>query len=356
MKDLIAIKAVYCYMFKETWECLESIQNKLSRDFFLRTTSSEKIDNIFKDLFRPKLVFPSKKDGGLVGNLNLDELFIPVSKRIVDKYKRIVLGLEKFENIYPSAGSSDAIFKTISYIKNEGYKTLNVFEKEYEGFGIIAKTIGLEVVEHKFNKSVVGKKWDGVFYISNPSARDGNVLDENLLNDLLDSGNQVMFDLAYAGTTSKRVYNVDHKNVIGVLLSLSKPYGVFETRVTGFCFLKDSFFKKAKIDSYLYGNRWFTDKVRTLQSLKLVQDLGPTKTGEFVLYKKYKQIQKEIVAYLQKEYNLPFKMSDSFLLAYINEKDLKNISEEQLNIIKDYKRGNNYRFCLTPYFEMWENK
>lgn len=355
MKELMALKAVYCYMFPETWECLEEVQKRMSREFFLRTTSSKEVTNLFSDLFNPALEFPSKKLGGLDGCLNLDELFIPISKRIVDSYKQTILGLENFENIYPGPGSSDLLFKSLAYLKSEGYKEINVFESEYEGISVFAKDLGFKIVEHDIKKINPDKKYDGVFYMSNPSSIDGNDLPDELINRLLDAGNLIIFDFAYVGTTNKRTYDINHKNVIGVFLSLSKPYGVFETRITGFAFLKQEYFLKEKANNFLYGNRWFTDKVRTLQTLKLVQELGPNKDGVFPLVKKYKGIQKEIVDSLVKEYGLPFKESDSFLLAYINEEDLIDVSEDKKEIIKDFKRGNNYRFCLTPYFEMRES-
>lgn len=354
MKELKAMKTVYCYMFPESYISLKSIEERINRNYFLRTTKAIYLSNLFKDLFKPSFEFPSISSGSLKDSVNLDELFIPVSKRIVYKYKKIIIGLENFENIYPSAGSSDAIFKTLAYLKTNGCEMINVFKTEYEGFGISARALGLEVVEHDikiFNPNI---KTKGVWYISNPSAMDGNILDKKLLKTMLDSGNKIIFDFAYVGTTEKTLFDVSHKNVMGVLFSLSKPYGVFEERITGFAFLRDEYFKKENIDQFLYGNRWFTDKVRTLQSLKLVEDLGPRSNGNFPMFKKYKKIQKEIISYLNNEYNIPFKESDSFLLAYIKKEDLIGISEEKLNIIKDFKRGDNYRFCLTPYFEMWK--
>lgn len=354
MKKLMALKAVYCYMFPETWECLEEVQKRMTRDFFLRTTKAKTITNTFSDLFDPSLEFPSKELGNVGECLNLDELFIPVSKRIIDRYKKTILGLETFENIYPGPGSSDLLFKSLAYLKTEGYKKINVFESEYEGISVFAKALGFKVVEHNLKKINIDKKYDGIFYMSNPSSINGNDLPDELINKLLESGNLIMFDFAYVGTTSKKSFDISHKNVIGVFLSLSKPYGVFETRITGFAFLKQEYFMKEKANNFLYGNRWFTDKVRTLQTLKLVEELGPKKDGVFPLFEKYKKIQKEIVDHLIKEYNLPFKESDSFLLAYINEEDLIGISEEKKELIKDFKRGNNYRFCLTPYFEIWE--
>lgn len=354
MKELMALKAVYCYMFPETWECLEEVQKRITRDFFLRTTPSKEMTNIFSDLFNPILEFPSKKLGNLDNCLNLDELFIPISKRIVSSYKKTILGLENFENIYPGPGSSDLIFKALAYLKSQGYKKINVFESEYEGISVYGKNLGFKIIEHNLETINSNKKYEGIFYMSNPSSISGNNLPDELINNLLEAGNLIMFDFAYVGTTSKKSYDVNHKNVIGVFLSLSKPYGVFEERVTGFAFLKEKYFSKKETDNFLYGNRWFTDKVRTLQALKLVEELGPRKNGVFPLFAKYKKIQKEIVDFLIKEYNLPFKESDSFLLAYINEEDLKDISEEKKELIKDFKRGNNYRFCLTPYFEIWE--
>jgi hypothetical protein len=81
---------------------------------------------------------------------------------------------------------------------------------------------------------------------------------------------------------------------------------------------------------------------------RILDTIDPTK-----LYKKYRVIQKEIVKDLQDEYDLPFQCSEALLLAHIKGKDvtLKTFAEKK--IIEPFRRGDGYRFCLTPYFKEW---
>lgn len=350
------LKAVYCYMFPETWKSLEEVQDKVSRDFFLRTTKADDITRLFEPLFSPVFGFPSHSSGFLSDCLNLDELFIPVAERFVNKYKSAIQGLNSFENVFPSPGSSDVIFKTLAFLKSQGVKDLNVLRGEYEGFSISANALGMNVVEHDLNYFNEKKVKPGVWYISNPSAINGNILNEDFIKNILDNNHKVVFDFAYVGSTKPYVFDVCHENVVGVLISPSKPFGVFEERVTGFAFLRDEYFPKEKVNHFLYGNRWFTDKVRTLQALKLVNDFGPNESGVFPLQEKYVVVQNNIVNYLRDNFDLPFIASDSFLLSYIksDDLDLEILGKEKLDLISQYKRNSDFRFCLTPYFENFE--
>ena len=53
---------------------------------------------------------------------------------------------------------------------------------------------------------------------------------------------------------------------------------------------------------------------------------------------------------------LPFKCSDSVLLAHIKDSDLAkvSVSPKQKRIIQPFRRNDGYRFCLKPYFEEHE--
>lgn len=356
MSQLSAMKTVYCYMFPDTWKVMEKVQQAVDRTMFLRTTPAQDITDMFKDVFNPHFEFPTNQDGPLKGCVNLDELFIPVSKQVIDRYSVILPGITKFENVYPCPGSSDAIVKTLTILKVQGIDTINVLSGEYEGYGITARALGMKVKEHDPETLDSRSIQSGVWYISNPSAIDGNILPEGLISGLLDADHKLVLDFAYAGSTRPYHFNADHENIAAVLLSPSKPYGVFEERVTGFALLREKYFQRDQANNFLYGNRWFTDKVRTLQALKLVQDLGPRDDGSTLLYNKYRPVQEEIVRDLIEQHGLPIRVSDAFLLAHLKAEDTANLKEETLKMIAPYQRGKGYRFCLTPYFEMKEKQ
>lgn len=56
----------------------------------------------------------------------------------------------------------------------------------------------------------------------------------------------------------------------------------------------------------------------------------------------------------KQEFGLGLKPSDAFLLAYLPEAGAQKLSLEQLKLIEKFKRNDNYRFCLTAYFQEME--
>jgi hypothetical protein len=69
---------------------------------------------------------------------------------------------------------------------------------------------------------------------------------------------------------------------------------------------------------------------------------------------RYKQIQAEIVAELNRETGLGLSTSDAFLLAHLEKEKGDELDRDQRAAIGRFQRGFYYRFCLTPYFEAKE--
>ena len=59
-------------------------------------------------------------------------------------------------------------------------------------------------------------------------------------------------------------------------------------------------------------------------------------------------------AKLNAELGLGLVASDALLLARLPLKDAEKLSDEKQQMIAPFKRGDGYRFCLTPYFEDME--
>jgi hypothetical protein len=65
----------------------------------------------------------------------------------------------------------------------------------------------------------------------------------------------------------------------------------------------------------------------------------------------YKSIQKTIVDEINIKYGLNMIASDALLLANIACSQTEFLSSDQKQMIAPFLRGENYRFCLTPFFE-----
>src|SRR3989344_2861232 len=333
MTKINLMKAVYSYFFPEV-RPLVHFGEKLPEELFLTSTSIEEADEILSRLFKNEFKAPS-----IDGKIDLDMIHVPVIENIVKSYSSIVPNLKDFKFSYPMAGSSQGIFHLLSLLKSNGIDTIYTLEGEYEGYKEYGKTINMQNIEINSNTKNIKP---GVWFISNPSARAGNIISNNFINNLCDNGHKVILDLAYLGLTKDYKFDLSHENIIATTISFSKPYGVFRFRIGGFTF------SRTPIDS-LYANKWFKDVPRLLTSLKIVEEI-PLGT----LYTKYRPIQEEIISRINRELSLEMKASDVILLGNISSENAKKMEDKTLEEISLFKRGNVYRFCLTPYFEQME--
>ena len=329
------MKAVYSYFFPEVRPLVHAADS-LSDDFFAVSTSVKKAEEMLGALsFKKPLKLPFTPDG----NLDLDMIHEPVIERVIDAYAHTIPALKDFPNRYPMAGSSQGIFHLLALVKAQGIGFIYVLNGEYEGYRAYGETMGIETREIDPEKTDVKKLEPGFWFISNPSARNGNIIENEFINELCELGHKVILDLAYVGITRPYVFDVSHKNIIAIVMSMSKPYGVFRFRIGGFAF------SRAPVPS-LYANKWFKDVPRLLSALKIVEELPPG-----ALYDKYRPIQESIIQRIREEFDIPIQISDVLLLGYLKKEDAEKLSREKQELIQNFLRSTWYRFCLTPYFE-----
>lgn len=330
------MKTVYCYLFPEVWEIMKAVERAAPLDMYRLSGREEMVKPHLSKVFEK---FPLntifKNDATLI---DLDN-HRKIMSRITDKYSEIIHPLGDFEYMAPGAGSSPLIFHLLTYLKGKGHNAIHVLDGEYEGYGAYASHLGMEV--HKYRYLSDFELGDAVWFISNPSTRDGNIVDSMDIKSLCDKGAKVVLDLSYAGSTRPYVYNVEHENIIAVLLSQSKPFGVFRFRMGGFLYTRE------EIPS-LYANKWFKDPLRMLQSLKLLEDLG-----FHTLYRKYCRVQEKIIEVTNSAYGLHITPSDALLLGYMTPLTAdETLSPKDRELVKPYRRGPGwYRFCITPFLE-----
>lgn len=331
-----AMKAVYTYFFQESRKIMQQTAG-LDSNLFLTSTPVKDAQKIIDGLgFRKRIIVPCTTSG----DVDLDMLHEPVIERIVEIYEKVIPGLFGFQYRYFTPGSSQGIFHLLAESKARGTNKIHTFSGEYEGYREYGKTLGIETQEHDLNADL-SELEKSVWFVSNPSAIDGNILRKGTIEALCNSGAEVNLDLAYAGSTQEQVFDVRNPNIKNVFLSFSKPYGVFRFRI-GFAFSREPIVS-------LYANKWFKDIERVLASLKLAEEIGPNG-----LHTKYKPVQERIVQKLNRDFSLGITSSDVLLLGYLKDKDAQDLNAEQREMISSFRRADGYRFCLTPYFEQFE--
>ena len=321
MKKLEALTTIYSYMYPE-------------------------VRNVILETFAPE--FLSKL---LQSPNEMDVMHVPIIQKYVDSHAETVSGLANFPYRYPTAGSEEGIREVITHLLNQGVEEIYVLKGEYEGYNFVSQTRGYKTVSGKNHVKTLEIDPDkvkfadlkpGWFFISNPSARDGNVIPEEFMNEIRKAGHLIFYDLAYADSTNPNdKFDLKHENDRFAVVSFSKPFGLFYFRV-GFAFSKE------EIPS-LYANKWF----KVVPSLLVANAvLDKIKPGE--LYKKYRPVQEAIVEGINRDFDLGIKPSDALLLAHLKDEDAKHLSAPQLDLISQFRRGNGYRFCLKPYYEKFE--
>jgi histidinol-phosphate/aromatic aminotransferase/cobyric acid decarboxylase-like protein len=311
MNDLIPTKTVYCYYFPEVRKVITKVTKNYPHEIFLKSI-----------------------------NPGLDDYHEAVIEMYCEHVRNQIIGLNTFEYRYTTAGASEGIFHILSKIASSDKKEpLYIFEGEYEGYSGYGTNLGLEfqIVDIKTNFSELEK---GIFFISNPSARNGNILPNELFERIGKAGHEIIADLTYVGLTEPHEFKVDYPFIKAVIVSLSKPFGLYYYRV-GFCFSREEI-------NTLYVNKWF----KNILSLKIAKEVL-TKFSASELHTFYKEQQVAIIERLSKSFGIKVYPSDSLLLAYAKESEVPESLKESLQI---YKRGGFYRFCLTPYFLEEERK
>lgn len=307
---LRAITTVYSYRFPETRRA---------------------INTVFKPGFPHHVFTGSACPAGA-----LDRFHEPVIQKVIEYHKEAVPALGNFNFRYPTSGSEEGIREILTVLQGKGVKKIYVLEGEYEGYREVGKTRRIEAAEVKPDQDPADLE-PGFWFISNPSARDGNFICYDFIRAICDAGHQVFYDLAYLGSTNFHVFDLSHPNIFAAVVSFSKPFGLFYDRI-GFTFSREP------IDA-LYGNKWFKSAIALMIARAIMENIPP---GQLV--KRYQPVQREIIAGINQELGLGMRPSAALLLGHLTAQDAEKLSSDQKQMITPFKRGPGYRFCLTPYF------
>lgn len=272
----------------------------------------------------------------------LDDFHQPVIDRLIAAYRSDVPHLAQFPYRYPTAGSEEGIREYLTLLHNKQVERIYVWDGDYEGYRAVAETrnIGTVAVAYDTDPATLAP---GYWLVSNPSARNGMIVPDEKVRAILEAGHKVFYDLSYVGATPPHVFDVSHPNVHAVALSFSKPYGLFYYRI-GFTFCREAI-------PALYANKWF----KNIFGL-LVADRVVTRLDRAALVKKYQAVQAGVVAEINEALALGLSASDAFLLAKLPASAAARLHPELQEMIGRFRRGDWYRFCLTPYFQEYETR
>jgi hypothetical protein len=268
---------------------------------------------------------------------------------------------DDFSFRYPTAGASEGLRAMIDEYgararRDQFEPEVHVFDGEYEGFSAYAEAAYIPVSKHDRGSwqqavreiATASKSKPVQVYLSQPSAIDGNVWNDcdRFMTEIanIGPGVEVVLDLTYVGCIAKETrIRTDHPNIVAVVLSLSKPIGVYYDRIGGV--LAKS---RAGNEPYpsLFGNKWF----KNLTSLAIGTEFMST-YHVYEMPTKYSPVQRraleQVCANLsQQGHEINLQPSDVFLLGTgempTHPKDIHRYLERRSD-------GRHIvRLCLTP--------
>ena len=237
---------------------------------------------------------------------------------------------------YPTAGASEPLRHLIYDLaaRTHGRGRVHGFAGEYEGYKAMAENSGLAYVEHERDAYLtVELDEDDLFFISQPSAIDGNVWPQ--FNDFVEAmpDNSIVADITYVGAipknAAKEKFNLNSPSIRNIVFSLSKPFGVYYDRIGGMLARSE--------DAGMFGSKWF----KNLTSLSLGVDLMKNHSV-FDLPKLLHDLQKQATRSVSRDLGIDLEPSHVTLLA--------NGRPREDHPISSYlERAGRIRVCLSPH-------
>ncbi len=310
-EKLLPLNAVYSYYFPEVRSIIDRLTATYPHDVFLQSIEP-----------------------------GLDNFHLPVIGAYLDHFRGQLPDLPDFPHRYVTSGASEAIFHILAQIAASPKKEpLYVLAGEYEGYTGYGRNLNLSFSTAVETSSLLTLP-PGIVFLSNPSARDGNIISDEEILAICEAGHKLVYDITYVGLTDPHHFGLAHENIIAVIASLSKPFGIYYHRL-GFAFTR---FEMKTLEV----NKWF----KNIFSLLLAQNILTT-IGERELVDRYRPTQTEAVNQIGEDFGFVPKPSQVVLLA---STERNGLPEDKKEAWGKYNRHHNYRFCLTPYFLAKEKK
>lgn len=268
-------------------------------------------------------------------SLDLHRIHEPVIDKITRRNEKLLPGLSGFTEQYANQGSAQSIYRLMAdWFATGKMKELAIIEGEYAGYLWDATCLGIPITVVP-SLAEAGEPVEGrIFFISNPSAVDGNWHDALQWQKFI-SSHQAIVDAAFIGTTADtRTLDVSSDNIRAVVTSPSKMFGVFYHRYPGIIYTRE-------VVNSLFDTTEFKDIPGLLASLMLYETFGPTE-----LPAKLKEKQQAICTSLSSLLSAVIDPSDSVLIA--------NTVHQLPSQFDDFRRAGRYRLGLKNQYPLLE--
>jgi len=244
---------------------------------------------------------------------------------------------------YPTAGASEPLRHLIYDLaaRTLGKARVHVFAGEYEGYKAMAEAAGLELVEHDRDIDAIPENIadlatqvydDDLFFISQPSAIDGNVWEG--FNGFLEAmpAQSVVADVTYVGSVPraaiKERFNLNSPAIRNIVFSLSKPFGCYYDRIGGMLARKE--------DPGMFGNKWFKNLTSIALGTALMRN-----HSVFDIPERMRDLQEQAAKEVSRQLGANFVPSHVTLLATSKDRQTGPLAEY-------LERSGRSRVCLTP--------
>jgi histidinol-phosphate/aromatic aminotransferase/cobyric acid decarboxylase-like protein len=191
MQDFRAITTVYSYYLPEVRGLITQLTREYPHEVFLRSIEP-----------------------------GLDDFHHPIIEKLMAYHREDVPALPQFAHRYPTSGSEEGIREYMTLLQSQGVRHIYTWKGDYEGYREVAKTRGLGVMELELDAEP-NQFPPGHWFLSNPSARDGNIVPAEKITAIAEAGHEVFYDLSYLASTHPYRFDVSHPNISAVAISFS---------------------------------------------------------------------------------------------------------------------------------------
>lgn len=327
--DLLVMPSVYSLAFAETNECFAS--TRLAAQLWNVSASRADFDAELAGFGLGPPPLEGERKLGL-----MDLVHVPIVDGIVSALAGTLPGIDRpdLQFRYPLHGSSAGIGLLLNHLRTRlGVSRIFTLAGDYEGYAAQAANFGLDCRAVSLEDAATVSS--ETFFVSNPSARDGEPLGEDFVAELT-ARNRVVFDVAYHGLHGPSPTRVP-AGAWAVLWSLSKPWGLFWRRV-------GLLVSQEEIPG-AYSTRWFKDPERLLAAYATVRRFVPS-----AMSSRYRFAQRAAIDALAHA-GFPARPASTVLLATFRRTDL---SAERWSRVAHCERvvgSGAARACLTPLME-----
>jgi hypothetical protein len=329
--QLCVMPSVYSVPFAETNSVFD--HTNFPTKLWNVTASRSDFDEILGSVGLGPLREVGEKKLGL-----MDMVHQPVVDGILAEVARSAVGLddESLRWRYPLHGSALGITYLMNHLRVvEGVDEICVLKGDYEGYSAQAANSGLKV---RFcGKDDALSSRGQIWFVSNPSAIDGELLDPGLLETLV-AHNRVVVDIAYHGLCGPVSISVP-AGTWAALWSLSKPWGLFWRRV-GVMAVADEI-------PCAYGTRWYKDPLAVLSAWNVVRAYEPSAMADA-----YRWAQEGAVEVLG-EAGVLVHPSNTLLLGLMRKSEVSEQVWDQVARAERIVGSGVARVCLSPLIEQF---